>query len=640
MAANGYLATDILTTGNEQTITADRKGSIVSFDQTAMDMQLGAESATQISVNDALGPAPTDEEYATLRKVPGKMPIAAYLLCAVEFAERASYYGVAQIFGNFIQFPLPEGGNGAGAPPVGSQKTAGALGLGLQGSSGISQTFKFLAYTMPILGAWIADAKWGRFKTICYGVGLCGISHVIMAAGAIPSVLQAGHGTAPFIISMIMLAVGAGLFKSNVSVLLIDQNPHKRPYVSTLKSGEKVIVDPETTVSRILLWFYMQVNVGAFFALATTYAEKRVGWWLAFLLPAIIYFLLPILLLFVYKRTIKIKPTGNDLAKVFKVIGVATKTNGIKGWGRKGFLDAAKPSISGVTYNWNDRFVDDVKRTFTACQIFIFFPLFYMNDSGIGNVQGSQAGTMTTNGAPNDLLNNFNPLTIIVFIPILNFVIYPLLRRWNVRFGRIGRITFGFALVAVNGLIGTIIQYKIYTTSPCGYRATECAEADGTVSPITVWAQVPVYVLGAAAECFAQVTAYEVAYSQAPMNMKSLVTAIFLFMNALSSAIGAAVTPATKDPYLIWIFAGPTIGGFILTPLFYFLYRHLDKEDERKLNLYDLPTEGQDHPTRETAVETGSLEKTAQPEGIRHGDEKVSRADLAPGAHGVETEVK
>ena len=63
--------------------------------------------------------------------------------------------------------------------------------------------------------------------------------------------------------------------------MLIDQNPHKRPYVFTLKSGEKVIVDPEATISRILLWFYMQVNVGAFFALATTYAEKRIGWWLA-----------------------------------------------------------------------------------------------------------------------------------------------------------------------------------------------------------------------------------------------------------------------------------------------------------------------------------------------------------------------
>lgn len=40
---------------------------------------------------------PTEEELVTLRRVPGKLPPVAYLLCAVEFCERASYYGEGQI---------------------------------------------------------------------------------------------------------------------------------------------------------------------------------------------------------------------------------------------------------------------------------------------------------------------------------------------------------------------------------------------------------------------------------------------------------------------------------------------------------------------------------------------------------------
>lgn len=36
---------------------------------------------------------PTEEERLTLRRVAGKMPTIAYVICAVEFAERASYYG-------------------------------------------------------------------------------------------------------------------------------------------------------------------------------------------------------------------------------------------------------------------------------------------------------------------------------------------------------------------------------------------------------------------------------------------------------------------------------------------------------------------------------------------------------------------
>jgi hypothetical protein len=34
---------------------------------------------------------PTDEELLTLPRVAGRMPWSAYMLCGVEFAERASY---------------------------------------------------------------------------------------------------------------------------------------------------------------------------------------------------------------------------------------------------------------------------------------------------------------------------------------------------------------------------------------------------------------------------------------------------------------------------------------------------------------------------------------------------------------------
>ena len=33
-----------------------------------------------------------------------------------------------------------------------------------------------------------------------------------------------------------------------------------------------------------------------------------------------------------------------------------------------------------------------------------------LNDGGVGNVQSNQGAAMTSNGAPNDLLSNFNPL--------------------------------------------------------------------------------------------------------------------------------------------------------------------------------------------------------------------------------------
>lgn len=53
-------------------------------------------------------PPPTEEEAQTLRKIPDSIPITAYMLCLVEFAERASYYGVQTVFSNFMQYPLPK----------------------------------------------------------------------------------------------------------------------------------------------------------------------------------------------------------------------------------------------------------------------------------------------------------------------------------------------------------------------------------------------------------------------------------------------------------------------------------------------------------------------------------------------------
>lgn len=157
-----------------------------------------------------LGDSPTEDQFKTLRKVGGPIWGTGYLLCSVEFAERASYYGCTFVFGNFIQFPLPKGGSGTGAPPKGTEETAGALGQGLQVSSALILLFQFLSYFIPVLGGWLADTKFGRYKMIFIGVVICGIAHIVMVLGAIPSVLQAGNGMPPFVISLLVLALGTG----------------------------------------------------------------------------------------------------------------------------------------------------------------------------------------------------------------------------------------------------------------------------------------------------------------------------------------------------------------------------------------------------------------------------------------------
>lgn len=105
---------------------------------------VGEHSASAMDKEEDYYVLPTEDESKNLRKIADSIPGTAWLLCIVELAERASYYGVQTVFSNFMQFPLPKGGNGAGA--VGSpNQTAGALGKGLVFSNAFVLLFSFLA---------------------------------------------------------------------------------------------------------------------------------------------------------------------------------------------------------------------------------------------------------------------------------------------------------------------------------------------------------------------------------------------------------------------------------------------------------------------------------------------------------------
>ncbi|KAJ5456549.1 hypothetical protein N7530_011823 [Penicillium desertorum] len=179
---------------------------------------------------------------------------------------------------------------------------------------------------------------------------------------------------------------------------------------------------------------------------------------------------------------------------------------------------------------------------------------------------------MITNGVPNDILSNFSPLTIIVAIPLLTFVVYPTLHRYRIHVDPITRLTFGFFLAMISGIVGTIVQWEVYKLSPCGYYASTC----DTVAPTSIWWQAPNIVLGALSECFCNVTAYELAYARSPPSMKDLVVAIFLFMNALSSALGEILIPVTKDPWLLWIWGAPAVALALQTIILWVRFKGLN----------------------------------------------------------------
>ncbi|EMG45185.1 PTR2 Peptide transporter PTR2 [Candida maltosa Xu316] len=542
---------------------------------------------------------PTDHESKTLRRVIGNIRYSTFILCVCEFAERASYYSTTGILTNYIQRRIdPNSPHGWGAPPPGNpDASAGALGRGLQTASALTNLLTFLAYVFPLLGGYYGDSTIGRWKAIQWGVFFGFVGHLFFIFASIPQAIEhSGAGLGLCIIAIITLSAGTGFIKPNLLPLLLDQYPEDTDVVKVLPSGEKIILDREKTLSRLTNVFYLAINLGAFLQIATSYCERRVGFWLAFFVPMILYIIMPIFL-FIVKPKLKIKPPESQvMPTVLKIISVVFSGNFFKRIWNGTFWEYAKPSNMRERgrefYNtkkkspitWNDQWVLDIKQTFDSCKIFIYYIVFNLADSGLGSVETSLIGAMKLDGVPNDLFNNFNPLTIIVLIPLLEYGLYPILNRFRIEFRPIYRISFGFVVCSFSQIAGYILQKQVYEQSPCGYYATGCDQP----APITAWKATSLFILSAAGECWAYTTAYELAYTRSPPALKSLVYALFLLMSAFSAALSLAITPALKDPNLHWVFLAIGLAGFacavVMLIQFWNLHKWMDfefKERER-----------------------------------------------------------
>lgn len=518
------------------------------------------------------------------RSVSTRPPLVCYLILLVEFAERGSYYGTQGILNNFIMRPLPEGSTTGRV--YHENDSAGALGLGIPAANGLTMLLQFMAYVMPLFGGYLADAKLGKFKSIMIGVWVGLLSHILFVIAAIPSVISEGHAVVAIVFAILSLSVGTGFIKPNLLPLLLDQYPYRCDVLQRLPTGEVVYVDRNRSMEAITMTFYWSINIGAFLEIATSYSARDVGYWLAFLCPGIMYLIVCIIMVLTGPRLKKEDPTGSILTNVSKVLRVCLRGNFIKRLRHKEFWHYAYPSnmvARGEKFfvekkskpiTWTDQDVDDYHITFSNCVMFLFWVFFNLNDGGLGSSLNAQAGAMTTKNVPNDLFNNFNQITIVVLIPILNRVVYPLLYKYHINFKITYKIFIGFMLGVISSLVATILQWRVYETSPCGYYASNCTKG---VSPISAWYDVIVYALVAAGECFCYTEAYELAYTRAPEKSKGLVMALFLLTNAFSAAISEAVSGALVDPWLIYPFAAIAIAGFIAAVVFLIVYWNLDK---------------------------------------------------------------
>lgn len=256
---------------------------------------------------------------AKVRRHPKALPY----LFLTEMWERFGYYLMLGIFSLYMLDSVENGGMGF----IPSKK------------SDIYGTYLGLVYLTPFIGGLLADRLLGYRRSIIMG-------GILMAAGYLGLTMQ---GESTFYISLLLIILGNGFFKPNISTLLGNLY-NKDPYKANKDAGYNI--------------FYMGINLGAFVCnFVAAYMRNNYGWSWAFG-AAGVGMLIGVVTFIMGSRHVKeadaLKPLQpGDMAtwKIFLTVLVPMFIFGIIGYFINGVTSPTNPNGNIFGTDTNDAFL-------------------------------------------------------------------------------------------------------------------------------------------------------------------------------------------------------------------------------------------------------------------------------------------
>lgn len=140
-------------------------------------------------------------------------------------------------------------------------------------------------------------------------------------------------------------------------------------------------------------------------------------------------------------------------------------------------------------------------------------------------------------------LQALNPVLVLLLIPFMNYVGYPLVEKLGFKATALRRMTAGMLLAGLSFVSVALIQVAIDHQGP------------GKVS--ILWQGLP-YVIITVSEVLVSITGLEFAYSQAPKRMKSTIMGFWLLTVAIGNVLVSLLAEFGKLPLVqfFWLFAG------------------------------------------------------------------------------------
>ncbi|KAG0267505.1 hypothetical protein BG011_004539 [Mortierella polycephala] len=495
-------------------------------------------------------------------QAPGPIPFAAWLIIVTELCERFSFYGASMLFQRYMLTHLE---------------------ISKGSATAISRGFSFFSYITTIFGAIVADKWLGKFKTILIFAILYTMGLVLLTVSSIDD-LKDTLGMPGFIVALYcMISWGTGGIKSNVSTFAAEQIPAE-DYPHPTKAG--VTINHGVTVERVFRYFYMAINIGGMLGQAITPAVSEKAWDLAFMIPAIVFVVGIIIFALGRSKYYDRPPKGNVLGQAFRCLsyGFRHRSSRVPG---SHWIQGAAPKGNG-SFDWDQKFVDDLERTYHACKVFLVYPVYWALYNNMNDNFVNMGINMTRpDWLKPEQLSFVNSAVIVIFIPILDIIIFPILRKAGFRLGPINRIIIGFSIVTFCFIYVSVLQNFLYKSGPY-YDFSGKDPNDPTrvisipsdiimvINDLSIWTQLPAYILIGISEIFASATGLEFAFRSAAPELKSVVMSLFLATNAFGSLIGMILAIWSNDPNFVYVYAAQAVAMFIVTIFFAWRFAHLD----------------------------------------------------------------
>lgn len=293
----------------------------------------------------------------------GKHPSGLPFLFLTEMWERFGYYLMIGIFQLYLTDPIATGG----------------MAMDRKEAADIYGTFIAFVFLTPFLGGLLADRILGYTKSIFIGGALMGLGYMGLAL----------PGMTTFYISLLLIILGNGFFKPNISTLLGNLYNDER-YNTQKDSGYNI--------------FYMGINLGAGICnLFAAFMRNKYGWGEAFMTAGVGMFIGLVVFamgLRHYRHADVRKPAQKEdmsLARVFGTVFLPAVVVGIAAWMIPGnllgsdstdaFIFATIPVVVFYVGLWIRAAVDDKRQLAALLSIFavsiMFWAVFKQNGTAL-----------------------------------------------------------------------------------------------------------------------------------------------------------------------------------------------------------------------------------------------------------------